>query len=285
MDLNSNKNDVVHVRQLKALHDAIECITSKTLLQDILDAVPVATKMITGSGKVAIVLVSKSEAEDKTGRKTVKHTNPHPSHLLSRDNRWDMAKDMIKTNVPIVVADSGRFIPFESGNDQPIEDIISTTIPLLARGKTIGFISLAPADNRTFNNIDIILLMILAGHIANAIENRRLDEKMHEVVRHEERNRIAKEILAVVMSDSMVSKTIQPISPASNDQKLTTKEIQVLMLMSKGYTNEEIARELWIGLKTVKTHVSNILKKLGQKNRVQAILYAVRRELIEFDPE
>lgn len=61
---------------------------------------------------------------------------------------------------------------------------------------------------------------------------------------------------------------------------LTKRELEVLLLVSKGYTNQEIADELFITLKTVKTHVSNILSKLEVNDRTQATIYAYQHELI-----
>jgi DNA-binding CsgD family transcriptional regulator len=54
---------------------------------------------------------------------------------------------------------------------------------------------------------------------------------------------------------------------------LTEREKEILDLMSFGYTNKEIASKLCISPFTVYNHVRNILKKLGVKNRIQAINY------------
>jgi NarL family two-component system response regulator LiaR len=54
----------------------------------------------------------------------------------------------------------------------------------------------------------------------------------------------------------------------------------VLVLLAKGKANKEIGRELRIGEQTVKTYVSNILSKLGVRNRTQAALYAVQAGLV-----
>lgn len=62
--------------------------------------------------------------------------------------------------------------------------------------------------------------------------------------------------------------------------ELTKREFEVLLLVAKGYTNQEIADELFITLKTVKTHVSNILSKLEVNDRTQATIYAYQHDLI-----
>lgn len=62
-------------------------------------------------------------------------------------------------------------------------------------------------------------------------------------------------------------------------EDLTERELEVLRLLGEAKTNQEIADELYIGVKTVKTHVSNILLKLGLEDRTQAAIYAVKNGL------
>jgi DNA-binding NarL/FixJ family response regulator len=68
-----------------------------------------------------------------------------------------------------------------------------------------------------------------------------------------------------------------PTSPAA----LTAREHEVLALVGRGLANKQIARELSIAEKTVKTHVSHVLSKLGLADRTQAALYAVRVGLVD----
>ncbi|RLK62995.1 DNA-binding response regulator [Atopobacter sp. AH10] len=62
---------------------------------------------------------------------------------------------------------------------------------------------------------------------------------------------------------------------------LTNRELEVLLLIAKGKSNQEIADDLFITLKTVKTHVSNILSKLGVADRTQATIYAFEHHLVK----
>ncbi|WP_125703015.1 response regulator [Lacticaseibacillus daqingensis] len=66
---------------------------------------------------------------------------------------------------------------------------------------------------------------------------------------------------------------------------LTNREREVLMLIAKGKSNQEIATELFITLKTVKTHVSNILAKLEVEDRTQAAIYAFTHGLVKKDAD
>ncbi|HEL2219591.1 TPA: response regulator transcription factor [Streptococcus suis] len=61
---------------------------------------------------------------------------------------------------------------------------------------------------------------------------------------------------------------------------LTAREREILTLLAKGYDNQRIADESFISLKTVKTHVSNILSKLAVSDRTQAVIYAFQHGLV-----
>jgi len=65
------------------------------------------------------------------------------------------------------------------------------------------------------------------------------------------------------------------------EEALTAREREVLQLIARGLPNKLIARDLEIAEKTVKTHVSSILSKLGLTDRTQAALYAVRHGMVE----
>lgn len=64
---------------------------------------------------------------------------------------------------------------------------------------------------------------------------------------------------------------------------LTSREHEVLKLMVNGLTNKEIAKALWVTESTVKTHVSNVLRKLGEPDRKSAILRALKARLVQAD--
>jgi NarL family two-component system response regulator LiaR len=65
-------------------------------------------------------------------------------------------------------------------------------------------------------------------------------------------------------------------SKPGSEMALTEREIEILQLVALGQTNQEIADDLVLSERTVRTHITNILAKLGLSNRTQAALYALR---------
>ena len=84
----------------------------------------------------------------------------------------------------------------------------------------------------------------------------------------------------VQLSPQAAARLMREVRLPESPETLTERETDVLRLLAQGQANKEIARNLSIGEKTVKTHVSNILAKLGVPSRTQAALYAVRMGLV-----
>lgn len=80
----------------------------------------------------------------------------------------------------------------------------------------------------------------------------------------------------VQLSPQAAARLVREVRVPDSPQSLTERETDVLRLLAQGKANKEIARALTIGEKTVKTHVSNILMKLGVQSRTQAALYAAQ---------
>ena len=92
-----------------------------------------------------------------------------------------------------------------------------------------------------------------------------------------------------VVSPKMASKLFETVRNllkhrdlvSSRRPTLTGREIEVLQLVAQGYTSREIGEKLYISENTVKNHVRNILDKLGLHSRNEAVLYALRENLID----
>ncbi|WP_455662047.1 response regulator [Pradoshia sp.] len=89
-------------------------------------------------------------------------------------------------------------------------------------------------------------------------------------------------VLEPEVTDKIMAKLRKPKKQALHEE-LTSREREILLWMAKGKSNQEIADELFIALKTVKTHVSNILSKLQVQDRTQAVIYAFQHHLVEVE--
>jgi NarL family two-component system response regulator LiaR len=69
------------------------------------------------------------------------------------------------------------------------------------------------------------------------------------------------------------------------EEPLTEREMEILQLVARGLSNQQIAEELVISERTARTHISNILAKLHLANRTQAALYALRQGIAQLDEE
>jgi DNA-binding NarL/FixJ family response regulator len=85
--------------------------------------------------------------------------------------------------------------------------------------------------------------------------------------------------LAGFVLDAFAARTDAPVADPELDQ-LTAREREVLRLLARGYAYKEIAKELYISIKTVETHVSNVLRKLQMSNRYELSRWAADRRLV-----
>ena len=109
-----------------------------------------------------------------------------------------------------------------------------------------------------------ILKTTSAKEIANAIRSTYAGEQ----------------VMGPEITEKLIAKKDQELKHELHDD-LTQRELEVLELIAQGKANQEIADELFITLKTVKTHVSNILAKLEVNDRTQATIYAFQHKLLD----
>jgi DNA-binding NarL/FixJ family response regulator len=88
----------------------------------------------------------------------------------------------------------------------------------------------------------------------------------------------------VQLSPQAAARLVREVrTPEVAPMALSERETEVLQLIARGKANKEIAADLSIGEKTVKSHVSNILNKLGVQSRTQAALYAAQTGLVQIE--
>jgi len=116
-----------------------------------------------------------------------------------------------------------------------------------------------------------------AGYLLKDVEPAQLVAAIRTVDRGEA---LLHPAVAARVLRELVSPDGAPVR-AVRHESLTTREREVLALVARGRANKAIAFELGVAEKTVKTHVGNILAKLGLSDRTQAALYAVREGLAD----
>ena len=83
----------------------------------------------------------------------------------------------------------------------------------------------------------------------------------------------------IVLEAATKSQNISASKP-ERDYGLTSRETQILKLITEGYSNIEIAKELFVSINTTKAHVASILQKLEVDDRLQAALKALKERLV-----
>ncbi|WP_327087943.1 response regulator transcription factor [Nonomuraea sp. NBC_01738] len=132
----------------------------------------------------------------------------------------------------------------------------------------------------TFDQDDYIYDALQAGASGFLLKDVRRDDLVHAV-------RVAaggEALLAPAVTrrliDDMVKRNARPGPPPPSLTVLTERERETLTLLGRGLSNAEIAAELVVSEHTVKTHVSNVLTKLGLRDRVQAVITAYESGLL-----
>ena len=110
------------------------------------------------------------------------------------------------------------------------------------------------------------------------------------VLKDSQAGAIVSSILAVVagervMASAVANRVLEMLTGATTPKEfydgLTAREVEILKMLATGMANKQIAYKLGISEKTVRNHVSNMYEKLNIYDRAQAVLYAVRKGLVE----
>ena len=124
----------------------------------------------------------------------------------------------------------------------------------------------------SFGDDETIFTAIQAGALSYLLKDCSPDELIQAI-------RDAHEGIPTLPADialRLIREINKPPEKPPTEDPLTARELEILRLIARGMTNQEIADKLVISERTVRTHVSNILDKLHLANRTQATLYALR---------
>jgi NarL family two-component system response regulator LiaR len=156
----------------------------------------------------------------------------------------------------------------------PQMDGITATEKIHALGLPTKVIALT-----SFSEDDKVFPAIQAGAASYLLKDVSPDDLVDAIrAVHRGEARLHPDIARKLMQQvSQMRSTLE--EPSINE--LTTREREVIRLVALGRNNREIAQELFISDKTVKTHISNLLGKLNLEHRTQLAIYAIRNKLVE----
>lgn len=131
----------------------------------------------------------------------------------------------------------------------------------------------------SFSEDDKVFPAIQAGASSYLLKDVSPDELV-EVIRavHHGEARLHPDITRKLMEQVSQS---QNQTQETASQELTERELDVIRLVATGRNNREIAQQLFISEKTVKTHISNLLGKLNLEHRTQLAIYAIKHNLVD----
>lgn len=116
---------------------------------------------------------------------------------------------------------------------------------------------------------------VRAGAIGYLLKNTEADE-LHRAIKAAAEGRVQ-------LAPEAAARLMREVRAPESSEALTDRETEVLKLLAHGNANKQIANVLYVEEKTVKTHVSSILRKLGVRSRTQAALHAVRTGLVSIE--
>jgi LuxR family transcriptional regulator, regulator of acetate metabolism len=209
-----------------------------------------------------------------------KTNRPQLNHLL-------IETEMVRLRKPILVADTATEPKTHAGFVTLLQTRAYVAAPIMPRDRVIGFLHADLADSdRIPDVIDRDRLWAFAEALGYTIERTILQQRLRRqasLIRSLLRSTQSAldglsdaEIELAALGDGPVPEDTIParrLITALDDmeESLTTRERQVLKLIVDGATNAQIAAKLVISLGTVKSHVAQVLRKLGASNRADAV--------------
>lgn len=171
--------------------------------------------------------------------------------------------DMLKTTKADIVLIDIRM---------PVMNGIDATIEALSLYPDLKIVALSMFGEEEY--IENMLEAGVKGFLLKNITKNDLDRALKLVISG--KNFYSEELMTY-----FTKKIIKKQEIKENTEKLTKRELEVLQLLVKGYTNQEIAEKLFISHRTVCNHRANILSKTGTKNTANLLTYAIKNNLVK----
>lgn len=126
----------------------------------------------------------------------------------------------------------------------------------------------------SYSESDKILMAMQAGALGYILKNAR-PEDLLQAIREVNQGKV---FIQPVILQQILRHQVKPA--IESDEDLTSREYEILKLVARGATNDEIAIQFDISKRTVNVHITNIMSKLHLVNRAQMVLYAARHGMI-----
>jgi DNA-binding NarL/FixJ family response regulator len=137
----------------------------------------------------------------------------------------------------------------------------------------IGVLVLTAYDDMPY--VQAVLQAGANGYVLKTANPKEIVEGIRDVFQ-------GKSVLDSALTQKLMAKLVGK-SESASVEPLTERELQILILTGKGFTNKAIAVQLGISDRTVQNHLSNIFQKLNAESRTEAVMQAVSRGLISAD--
>jgi DNA-binding NarL/FixJ family response regulator len=183
-----------------------------------------------------------------------------------------------------VVGEAGGVAEAIAGIDISAPDVVLLDVHMpdgggvaVLRGIRSGPVCLALSVSDAAEDVIAVIRAGARGYVTKTISGVELAEGVRRVAAGDA---VFSPRLAGFVLDSFTGRSAVPEPPLDPElDSLTPRELEVLRLLARGYTYREIAAELFISVKTVETHASNVLRKTQQSNRNALTRWAHRRRI------
>ena len=211
------------------------------------------------------ILIVEDHELTRFGLKTAFENCDYTGEIFEAESA-ETAMDIVKSNdIQLIIMDLG--LPGMNG--------IDATAYIKQLNKDIKIVILT-----SHNDVQEVLSSLKAGanaYCSKEINPKRLIEVVQSVL--DGASWFDPSISHIVLEAAAKSQQNETYTP-QKDYGLTARETQILKLITEGYSNNEIANQLYVSINTTKAHVASILQKLEVDDRLQAALKALKERLV-----
>jgi two-component system response regulator NreC len=184
------------------------------------------------------------------------------------DNGREAVQKVQELNPDIVLMDIGM----------PVMNGMDATKEIKKRNQQVKVLILTVHDN-----VEYLYQAFQAGAAGYVLKNTVDTDLVNAIYAVARGDYVLHPAVTKMVMDNYMEKLSPEQDSNSHHNALTDRECEVLKLVAEGYTNREIAESLYISVKTVDTHKSNIMGKLSLHKRAELVQYAIHKGMLQVD--